>query len=118
MLSRKPKPQVIIGYLIVPLLLYVFAVFVPLLASLFYSLFEWKGRPNKTFIGIENYITLLKDSTFWNAFGHNIYLVVLCVIGQVGIAFVFVMIISTRFVKMKGMHRTFGFFQAQYQRLR
>jgi len=110
MLSRKPKPQVIIGYLIVPLLLYVFAVFVPLLASLFYSLFEWKGGPNKTFIGIENYITLLKDSTFWNAFGHNIYLVVLCVIGQVGIAFVLVMIISTRFVKMKGMHRTFGFF--------
>lgn len=52
----------------------------------------------------------MKDSTFWNAFGHNIYLVVLCVIGQVGIAFVFVMIISTRFVKMKGMHRTFGFF--------
>ena len=74
------------------------------------QLFRMERRANKTFIGIENYITLLKDSTFWNAFGHNIYLVILCVIGQVGIAFVFVMIISTRFVKMKGIHRTFGFF--------
>lgn len=100
----------IIGYLCIPLLLYIFAVFVPLVTSLFYSFFEWKGGPNKTFIGIENYITLLKDTTFWQAFGHNIYLVILCIIGQVGIAFIFVMIISTRFVKLKGIHRTFGFF--------
>lgn len=110
MLSKKPKTRVIIGYLCIPMLLYIFAVFVPLVTSLFYSFFEWKGGPNKTFIGIENYITLLKDSTFWEAFGHNIYLVILCVIGQVGIAFVFVMIVSTRFVKLKGIHRTFGFF--------
>nr|WP_288868435.1 sugar ABC transporter permease [uncultured Blautia sp.] len=100
----------IIGYLIIPLLLYIFAVFVPLGTSLFYSLFEWKGGPNKSFIGLENYVTLLKDTTFWQAFGHNIYLVILCVIGQVGIAFVFVMVISTRFIKGKGVHRTFGFF--------
>lgn len=110
MLSKKPKTQVIIGYLIIPLLLYIFAVFVPLGTSLFYSLFEWKGGPNKSFIGLENYVTLLKDTTFWQAFGHNIYLVILCVIGQVGIAFVFVMVISTRFIKGKGVHRTFGFF--------
>ena len=110
MLSKKPKAHVIIGYLCIPLLLYIFAVFVPLVTSLFYSFFEWKGGPNKTFIGIENYITLLKDTTFWQAFGHNIYLVILCIIGQVGIAFIFVMIISTRFVKLKGIHRTFGFF--------
>lgn len=110
MLSKKPKARVIFGYLCIPMLLYIFAVFVPLVTSLFYSFFEWKGGPNKTFIGIENYITLLKDTTFWQAFGHNIYLVILCVIGQVGVAFVFVKIISTRFVKLKGIHRTFGFF--------
>ncbi len=110
MLSKKPKARVIFGYLCIPMLLYIFAVFVPLVAALFYSFFEWKGGPNKTFIGIENYITLLKDATFWQSFGHNIYLVILCVIGQVGVAFVFVMIIGTRFVKLKGIHRTFGFF--------
>lgn len=110
MLSKKPKAGVILAYLIIPLAIYAFAVFIPLLTAAFYSFFEWKGGPNKNFIGLDNYATLLKDGVFWQSFGHNMYLVLLCVIGQVGIAFVFVMVISTRFVKLKGMHRTFGFF--------
>ena len=31
--------------------------------------------------------SLIHDSTFWQSFGHNIYLVIACIIGQVGIAF-------------------------------
>lgn len=110
MLSKKPKATTTIGYLIVPLALYTFAVFIPLLVAVYYSFFEWKGGPNKSFIGLTNYATLIHDSVFWQSFGHNLYLVLLCVIGQVGIAFIFVMVISTRFVKLKGMHRTLGFF--------
>lgn len=110
MLSRKPKTGVIFGYLFIPVLLYVFSVFIPLLVAGFYSFFEWKGGPHKSFIGITNYITLFRDEVFWQSFGHNLYLILLCVVGQVGIAFVFVMIISTRFVKLKGLHRTIGFF--------
>lgn len=97
-------------YLLIPLALYIFAVFIPLLTAAFYSLFEWKGGPNKSFIGVANYIALIKDEIFWLSFSHNLYLILLCVIGQVGIAFIFVMMINTRFVKLKGIHRTFGFF--------
>lgn len=110
MISKKPKAGTWIAYLTVPMLLYVFTVFFPLLTSLFYSAFEWKGGPHKTFIGLQNYIQLIHDDVFWLAFRNNLYLVLLCLIGQVGIAFLFVMIINTRFVKLKGMHRTFGFF--------
>lgn len=110
MRSKKPKFSLIFGYLFIPIALYIFSVFVPLLTAAYYSLFEWKGGPNKTFIGFSNYLTLLKDSLFWEAFSHNIYLVVLCVFGQVGIAFIFVMVINTKLVKLKGIHRTFGFF--------
>ncbi|MDD4368988.1 MAG: sugar ABC transporter permease [Oscillospiraceae bacterium] len=110
MLSRKPKAITFLVYLTIPILLYVFVVFFPLLTSLFYSLFEWKGGPNKTFIGGANYTQLIHDSVFWSAFRNNLYLVFLCLIGQVGIAFIFVMIINTRYIKLKGMHRTFGFF--------
>ena len=110
MISKKPKASVILAYLTVPMLLYIFSVFFPLLASLFYSAFEWKGGPNKTFIGAQNYIQLIHDGVFWSAFRNNLYLVILCLIGQVGVAFIFVMIINTRFVKLKGMHRTFCFF--------
>lgn len=110
MLTRRPPLKVIFMYLLIPLALYIFAVFIPLLTAAFYSLFEWKGGPNKTFIGVANYIALIKDEIFWLSFSHNLYLILLCVIGQVGIAFIFVMMINTRFVKLKGIHRTFGFF--------
>ena len=99
-----------LAYLAVPMLLYIFTVFFPLLTALFYSAFEWKGGPNKTFIGLQNYVQLMQDSVFWSAFRNNLYLVILCLIGQVGVAFIFVMIINTHFTKLKGMHRTFGFF--------
>lgn len=108
--SIRPKKSTIFLYLLLPVALYLFAVFVPLLTAGYYSLFQWKGGPKKTFIGIENYVNLLQDSLFWEAFSHNIYLVVVCIIGQIGIAFVFVLMVNSRLVKCKGIHRTFGFF--------
>lgn len=90
--------------------MFLFTVFVPLVTALGYSVFEWKGGPVKTFTGLTNYITLLHDETFWLAFGHNIYLIVACIIGQVGLAFVLVMMVGSKLVRLKGIHRTFGFF--------
>jgi len=106
----RPKRKVIFAYLLIPVALYVFAVFIPLITAGYYSFFEWKGGPNKTFIGFENYVTLLKDSIFWQSFSHNIYLVIACILGQIGLAFIIVLMINSRLVKFKGIHRTFGFF--------
>lgn len=106
----RPKNRVIFAYLAAPLVIFIFAVFVPLLTALFYSFFEWKGGPIKTFNGLTNYIRLFDDDVFWLSFGHNIYLVVACIIGQIGIAFVLVLMINSKLVKLKGIHRTFGFF--------
>lgn len=108
--SIKPKGKTIALYLCIPVIWYVFSVFVPLVTAMFYSLFEWKGGPKKTFIGIDNYVTLLKDSTFWESFSHNIYIVIACILGQVGLAFIIVLMINSRHAKLKGIHRTFGFF--------
>ena len=108
--SIRPKNRVIFFYLLIPMALFVFAVFFPLVTAGVYSFFEWKGGPNKTFIGFTNYVSLIKDDVFWSAFGHNIYLVVVCIIGQIGLAFVFSLMIQSRLVKFKGIHRTFGFF--------
>lgn len=106
----KPKKSTIMLYLLVPVAMFVFTVFVPLVTALVYSFFEWKGGPVKTFTGLSNYVTLFHDKTFWEAFGHNIYLVIACIIGQIGIAFILVMMINSKLVKLKGIHRTFGFF--------
>ena len=69
----KPKGRTIALYLFIPVVWYTFAVFVPLITAMFYSFFEWKGGPSKTFIGLENYISLFKDKIFWGAFINNIY---------------------------------------------
>ena len=106
----KPSKKTVILYLLVPVVLFIFTVFVPLVTALVYSFFEWKGGPKKTFIGIANYKQLFQDGVFWQAFGHNIYLVIACIIGQIGIAFVLVLMINSKLVKCKGVHRTFGFF--------
>jgi len=108
--SIQPRRRVIFLYMLVPMALFIFAVFVPLITAGIFSFFEWKGGPNKIFIGLDNYITLIKDTVFWGAFGNNIYLVIACIIGQIGLAFVFSLMIYSRLVKFKGIHRTFGFF--------
>jgi raffinose/stachyose/melibiose transport system permease protein len=97
-------------YLCIPVVLFLFTVIVPVLQALFYSLFKWTGGPNKTFIGLGNYLTLLSDKLFWQAFGHNLFLVAACVVGQIGLAFVFVMILNTKSVRYKDLHSTLTFF--------
>lgn len=106
----KPKKSVIYLYLIVPLAAFIFTVFIPLAAALFYSFFEWKNGPVKTFNGLANYKQLIADATFWKSFGNNIYLVLVCLIGQIGIAFLLVLLVNAKTTKLKGIHRTFGFF--------
>ena len=108
--SIRPKKRTIFLYLLLPVIAYAFTVFVPLVAAFVYSFFEWKGGPVKTFNGWTNYITLFHDSDFWHAFGNNIYLVVACLIGQIGIAFIMVLLINSKLAKTKSLHRTFDFF--------
>lgn len=108
--SVGPKRRTVFFYLLLPLAIYVFTVFVPLVTALVYSFFEWKGGPSKTFNGFTNYNTLFHDTTFWNAFGNNLYLVVACLIGQIGIAFILVMFVNSKQARFQGIHRTFGFF--------
>ncbi len=106
----KPKKSTIYLYLIIPVAMFVFTVFVPLVAALVYSFFEWKNGPVKTFNGIANYQQLFADTTFWQAFGNNIYLVIACLVGQIGIAFLLVLLVNAKTTKLKSVHRTFGFF--------
>lgn len=106
----KPKKSTIFLYLILPVAMFVFTVFAPLITALVNSFFEWKGGPVKTFNGIANYVQLINDGTFWQAFGNNIYLVVACLVGQIGIAFLLVLLVNAKTTKLKGIHRTFGFF--------
>lgn len=109
----RPKRSTIWLYLIVPVALFIFSVFVPLLTATYFSFFEWKSGQTiytAVFNGLENYKSLISDAIFWKSFGNNIYLVIACIIGQIGLAFVFVLFANSKLAVGKAIHRTFGFF--------
>ena len=109
----KPKRSTVWLYLLIPPALFIFSVFIPLLTALYFSFFEWKsGQTIYTafFNGLTNYKALIADGIFWKSFGNNIYLVVACIIGQIGLAFVLVLFANSKLAVGKAIHRTFGFF--------
>jgi raffinose/stachyose/melibiose transport system permease protein len=69
--------------------LFFLAVFIiyPIFDSFVISTVRWNGmNRNRTFIGIENWITLVKDANFWKAFGNNIKIMFLSLFFQVPFA--------------------------------
>ncbi len=106
----KTRRSTLIGLLSPGVLLFVVCSIVPLVIAFYFSLFHWDGGIEKTFIGMKNYRELLKDYNFWQAFKNNILFVVYSVIGQIGIAFIVSMMLTSRIVRFKGFHRTVIFF--------
>ncbi len=106
----KPKKSVFLLYLIPGTLLYAFVIFVPVIGALYYSAFDWTGGPKKTFIGLQNYVTLLNDSVFWKSFANNLILVAICIVGQIGLAFILAMFLNSKSVKFKQLHRVVSYF--------
>lgn len=91
---------------------YVFSVIVPLLGSLRYSFFSFKGLRIDKFVGLANYKELIIDTVFWNSFKNNLIITILSIIGQIGIALVFATLLNASFVKFKNFHRGVMFFPA------
>ena len=106
----QPNKRTFWLYLAPATLLYAFTTFLPIAFAFYYGFFNWKGGKKMTFIGLQNYQMLLKDAGFWSAFKNNIYLVVACLIGQIGFALLFAILLNSRYVKWKGLHRTLGYF--------
>lgn len=106
----KPSKGAFMAYLIPPFLLYTFVVFVPIAIAIYYGCFDWSGGLQKTFVGFDNYVALMHDNRFWSAMRNNLFLIVACVIGQIGLAFFFAMLLNSRLVKFKEFHRTISFF--------
>lgn len=94
------------------ILWYSFIVLVPVILACYYGFFNWSGGVKKTFVGIQNYAEVLQDSVFRLSLKNNLFLIVVCLIGQLGIAFIFAFMLNSRHVKLKGLHRTMSYFPA------
>ena len=58
----------------------------PIIDTFVISAYKWNGiSADRTFIGIENWVTLFHDKLFWEAFGHNIIIMVFSIVLQIPI---------------------------------
>ena len=69
---RRGKYPFVIGFLIVPVSLYVTYVVAPYVQAFQLAMTNWRGvSANAKFVGLENFERLLKDDTFWSAVRHH-----------------------------------------------
>ncbi len=86
--KRKQKSTMIAAavFLFPALFLILFYMVYPIVDTFVISGYSWNGiSADRTFIGLKNWVTLLKDKSFWAAFGHNVIVMVFSILIQIPI---------------------------------
>lgn len=83
--SLRTRSFVALALLPAVLIFIVFAI-VPIIWSMYYGMFDWKGLGAAKYIGFKNYQMILQDPIFWRALKNNLILVASAIVGQVPIA--------------------------------
>ena len=77
------------------LLFYSVLVLAPVGMAFYGSLFRWSGVGGSwTFVGVEHYLILWRDSVFWHSLGHNLVLLIASVLVQLPVAFCFAWLLT------------------------
>lgn len=106
----QPKPKIIIPLLLPGVLIFIFSVIIPVLLSFKYSFYSWSGSSDMTFVGFQNYLDLMQDRNFYIALENNLKIVLFCIIGQIGFAFIVSSLLQSKKIRFKNFHQTVIFF--------
>lgn len=94
------------------IIVFVCFVILPLILGAYYGFYKWKGfgMPSETgeFVGLQNYITALKDPKFLGAIGHTFIVAVGSLVIQAPLAILFALLLNQKF-KGRGLIRTLIF---------
>ncbi|GIN71536.1 ABC transporter permease [Bacillus sp. J14TS2] len=82
----------------------------PIVMSYVYSFFNWTGfGPLTNFVGVDNYLRLLTQERFWNAFLNTLYYVLGTTILSVGFSLILAIILNDVRLRGKAFYRTIYF---------
>ncbi|MCS7460669.1 sugar ABC transporter permease [Paenibacillus doosanensis] len=90
------------------LVIYLGIAIVPIGISLYYSLMNWNGIGSMKFVGLNNYIQMLEDDTFWLSVKNNVIIMITGLIGQIPLGLLMALLLN-RGMKGSGFFRTIGF---------
>lgn len=81
----------------------------PIAASLFYSFTSYDGLHSLSWVGLGNYINLMKDSVFWTSLYNTAYFVVFSVPLNLLAAFLMALLLNQRWIRGLAFFRTIFF---------
>lgn len=91
--QRRLTPYLFMLPVVVMLLTF---VYVPIIQSMMLSLYRWSSiNPVRSFVGLENYRTLIADPFFWGSVRNNIWYALISITIQVGVALVLAAILES-----------------------
>lgn len=94
------------------LIIFVGFVIFPVFMAVYYGFYKWKGfgKPsvNGTFVGLQNYAIILKDSLFQQAVLHNFFIAFMSLVIQLPLAILFALLLNQKF-KGRALIRTLIF---------
>jgi N-acetylglucosamine transport system permease protein len=109
---EKKQRNLFIALTVSPVLILYIVFFVyPCINAFYVSLFNWRGISlQMTFVGLDNFIRILKDAIFWKSLYNNIYIFILSSIVTFFISLFFAVILSKEYIKEKNVYRTLIYF--------
>ncbi|MBY0095350.1 carbohydrate ABC transporter permease [Mesobacillus maritimus] len=94
---QRKKSTAIFLFLLPALLIYAVFILYPIFSTFNYSFYQWNGlQADKTFVGLDNFKTLLSDPTFWLALKNNLYLVGVSVFVQIPLGLVMALVVLSK----------------------
>jgi raffinose/stachyose/melibiose transport system permease protein len=91
-LAQKSAPIVFLAPAVILLIVY---LLYPLFASFRLSLLDWNGLGDTAkYVGLDNWVRLLKDSVFWRSAFHNILLAIFSLLIQLPIAILLAVVLD------------------------
>src|SRR6266516_135778 len=93
---RHGKARFVIGFLSIPLIVYVYYVIWPFAQAAGYSWTDWDGYSDKppALVGLDNYARLFKDELFKTAFWHNVFFLVTVPLFTITLALFFAFLLN------------------------
>jgi multiple sugar transport system permease protein len=82
----------------------------PMVASWYYSLFDWTGFSSAMyFIGAHNYLEIVHDGYFWGAFWRSFLFMVTSVPVELGLSLLVAIVLNNRSLRLAPIYRTLFF---------
>jgi raffinose/stachyose/melibiose transport system permease protein len=107
--QMSPKRWEYFLFLSIPVAFYIFVAIIPIFVGLGYSFTDWGGGKKISFVMFKNYIRLVNDKEFWHSFINNMKVIGYCLVGQVGLGFLFAVLLNSQMLRLRSLYRFFIF---------